>query len=119
MFLTSISKWFAGLRQQSSPRPRRRPLPRVESLEGRDLMATLSGTLLTVEGTRYADTIRISQSGGTIWVETSYKAGNLGSNSVQSFQAAKIGMIKVLGYEGRDTINASGVNIATEIRGGP
>lgn len=93
--------------------------PKVETLEERSLMATLSGGVLTVVGTINNDTIRISQSGGTIWVETSYQAGGIGETSAESFLASKVYQIKVLGYEGNDTINASGVNIPTELRGGP
>jgi hypothetical protein len=101
------------------PAPPRRASLRLESLEGRDLPASLSGGLLTVEGTRYDDTIKISQSGGRIWVETSYKAGGIGVTSAESFLAANVSKIKVLGYEGRDYISAYGVNVATELRGGP
>lgn len=119
MSFSNSTKRLACGKQRSTIR--RRPTTRVgmERLEGRNLMATLTSGLLTVKGTRHDDEIRISQSGGTIWVETSYSAGRLGETSEESFRASEVRKIKVLGYGGDDIINAHGVNIVTELRGGP
>lgn len=73
MFLDRIFNRFAGRR----PSPLRRPFAQlgIERLEDRVVMTTLSAGVLKVEGTRKDDDIRISQNGGTIWVETMYADG--------------------------------------------
>lgn len=118
MFLSNIANWSADNRRHLSPRRRAASL-HLESLEARDVPATLSNGLLTVEGTRYDDTIRVSQGGGEIRVETSYTAGNSGERSADIYPLSKVSRIKILGYEGKDTINLSGVSVAAEVRGGP
>jgi hypothetical protein len=86
-------------------------IPALSQLEGRELMsATLdkASGLLTVKGTIYNDTIRVSQRGADIWVEERHSAGGVGSTSAQSFPFAKVSKMLVYGYEGRDSITTWG-----------
>ena len=86
--------------------------PNIESLESRELMASgitpeLLDNVLEIRGTSGNDTIRVSESGSYLEV-----------NNGQRFLSSKVSQIRVLGYEGSDTIDLHATRKAATIDGG-
>lgn len=121
MMRSRMINWLTRKCQQPNPRPRPKVNLQLEKLEAREVPASLVNGLLTIEGTNYNDDIRVSQQNTTLTVKHSYFNGSNTISSSENFSLSgsnKVTKIKILGYNGDDTISMYGVNVAGEVYGG-
>ena len=118
----------------SHPARRSHCRPALEVCEARQLMATgvsasppgaavvsalnASG-VLEVKGSVDSDTIRVTHSGGWIYYSIDSKHGLIGDHAEVAVRDTGIKSVKIYGYEGKDTIDASGLDLPVEVQGGP